>query len=113
MSGMFLCIFCIQYHDWLFFITGAVATPSGETKEFTFAAPPVSHTIPTLATSGSFHYVDLYLKASTAGARGVEVKASYNGNKVLANTDNSRLIQTHLRRPQPPPHNNPNTTNAK
>jgi len=57
---------------------GAVATPSGETKEFTFAAPPVSHTIPTLATSGSFHYVDLYLKASTSGARGVEVKASYN-----------------------------------
>ena len=69
----------------MFFITGAVATPSGETKEFTFAAPPVSHTIPTLATSGSFHYVDLYLKASTSGARGVEVKASYNGNKVLAN----------------------------
>ena len=79
----------------VFFITGAAATPSGETKEFTFAAPPVNHTIPTLATGGSFHYVDLYLKASTSGVRGVEVKASYNG-KVLANMDNSFLRRSQL-----------------
>ena len=59
------------------FIIGAAATPSGETKEFSFASPPVSKNIGRLEQDAE-DYVDLFMRASTTGKRGVEVKVSYN-----------------------------------
>ena len=44
------------------FLLGAVATPSGETKEFTFASPPVSHRVERLESMQEAT-VDLFVKA--------------------------------------------------